>query len=237
MSSKAAKWIAAAFANIFLACLGVWLSGEVLIRATPLPDLSRTDQFSQIVVASSGELLWTFLTPDGKWRLKTQPREIDERYSRLLLAYEDRRFHQHPGVDIFALFRACFQAVASRRSVSGASTITMQVVRMLEPRPRNLSAKIEQIIKAVRLERFMSKDEILRTYMTLAPFGGNIEGVRAASLIYFGKEPRTLTLAESALLVALPQLPEARRPDRQVAAARAARDHVFLPRRRVMHSI
>ena len=228
MSSKAAHWIAAAFAHVVLACLAVWLLGEILIRATPLPDLSRANQFSQTVTASSGELLWAFLTPDGKWRLRTATREIDEQYLSLLFAYEDHRFRQHPGVDILAIFRACFQAIARGKGVSGASTITMQVVRMLEPRPRTLSAKIEQLFKAVKLERFASKDEILRIYAALAPFGGNIEGVRAASLIFFGKEPRTLSLSESALLVALPQSPEARRPDRQNAAARAARDHVLL---------
>ncbi len=113
------------------------------------------------------------------------------------------------------------------RIVSGASTLTMQVARLMEPRERSLSAKIRQMARAWQIERAISKDGVLDRYLTLAPFGGNLEGVRAASLAYFGKEPRRLTIAEAALLVALPQAPEARRPDRRPEAARAARAHVL----------
>ena len=124
--------------------------------------------------------------------------------------------------------RATLQLVSSGRIQSGGSTLTMQVARLLEPRSnRNLAAKLRQIVRAVEIERALSKDDILSLYLDLAPYGGNIEGIRAASLTYFGKEPRRLTLAEAALLVALPQSPEARRPDRSMAAARAARDRVL----------
>src|SRR5581483_2175679 len=111
--------------------------------------------------------------------------------------------------------------------ISGGSTLTMQVARLLEPRERTLSAKLRQIVRAVELERALGKDEILSLYLSLAPYGGNLEGIRAASLAYFGHEPRRLTLAESALLVALPQSPEHRRPDRSTVVAKTARDRVL----------
>ena len=104
----------------------------------------------------------------------------------------------------------------------------MQVARLLEPRPSaRFGAKLRQMVRAIELERALSKDEILALYLSLAPYGGNLEGVRAASLAYFGKEPRRLTLGEAALLVALPQSPEQRRPDRSIEAARNARDRVL----------
>ena len=145
----------------------------------------------------------------------------------MLFAYEDKRFWTHDGVDVLAL-GARRQFTGTRPIVSGGSTITMQVARLLEPREqRSLSAKLRQITRALELEHALSKDEILSLYLTLAPYGGNLEGIRAASLAYFGNEPRKLSLAEAALLVALPQSPELRRPDRYPDAARAARDRVL----------
>jgi penicillin-binding protein 1C len=130
---------------------------------------------------------------------------------------------------VLALVRAGWQALRAGRVVSGGSTLTMQVARLLEEGPTGeVAAKLRQMRVALALERRLSKDEILTLYLTLAPFGGNIEGVRAASLSWFGKEPRRLTPAEAALLVALPQAPEARRPDRHAEAARAARDRVLM---------
>jgi penicillin-binding protein 1C len=211
-----------------LAIVGGVACFELLIRRTPLPDLSRRQYLSQSITSSSGEILWAFLTSDEKWRLPTSGTDVDAQYQRMLIAYEDKRFREHSGVDFIALLRASMQALHYGRSVSGGSTITMQTVRMLEPKPRTFSAKIDQILKALKLERSMSKQEILDLYMTLAPFGGNVEGVRAASLTYFGKEPKRLSPSEAALLVALPQSPEARRPDRQNGTARAARDRVLL---------
>ncbi len=184
--------------------------------------------FSTMVVDREGRLLRPYATADGRWRLPVALDAVDPRTVALLLAYEDRRFRSHPGVDPLALLRAAGQWVASGRIVSGGSTVTMQVARLLEPRAeRSLSAKLRQMARAVELERHLSKDDVLALYLNLAPYGGNLEGIRAASLSYFGKEPRRLSLAESALLVALPQSPEARRPDRSQAAARAARDRVL----------
>ncbi len=149
-------------------------------------------------------------------------------YLDILLAYEDKRFFDHHGVDPLALARAAFQLVANGRIVSGGSTLTMQVARLIEPRKkRSLYVKLREAVRALQLEWTLSKDEILKLYLTLAPMGGNLEGVRAASLAYFGKEPRRLTLGEAALLVALPQSPELRRPDRFPDVAQRARDRVL----------
>ncbi len=193
----------------------------------PLP-FDQARQVSTTVVDRNGKLLRAFAMADGRWRLPAQTKDVDPGYLKLLLDYEDRRFRSHPGVDPLALGRAAFQFVTRGHIVSGGSTITMQVARLMEPRQeRSVAAKLRQMVRAIQLEHRLSKDEILDLYLTLAPFGGNLEGVRAASLAYFGKEPKRLSLAESALLVALPQSPETRRLDRYPAAARAARDRVL----------
>ena len=177
------------------------------------------------MVDREGRLLRPYTTPEGRWRLPASRENVDPRYLAILLAYEDNRFSSHHGVDPLALLRAARQLVWNGRIVSGASTLTMQVARLLEPRAeRSFGAKLRQAVRAMELERKLSKDEILALYLGLAPYGGNLEGIRAASLAYFGKEPRRLTLGEAALLVALPQSPEQRRPDRSVEAARSARN-------------
>lgn len=191
------------------------------------PDFTRAHQRSTVVLASDGTMLRGFLTPDDKWRLPVTLKDVDRRYVELLLAYEDSRFGDHVGVDLVAIGRAGWQAISNMGVVSGASTLTMQVARMLEPIPRTLGGKLVQAARALQIERRLSKDEILDTYLTLAPFGGNIEGVRAASLAYFGKEPKRLTLSEIAMLVALPQSPERNRPDRFPMRAKASRDKVL----------
>lgn len=192
------------------------------------PPLDAAKVASKLVLDRNGQLLRPFTTPDGLWRLPLSADEVDPRYVALLLAYEDKRFYRHDGVDFRALARAVWQLFRHGRPISGASTLTMQTARLLDDRPtRSYFAKVAQALRAWQLEAMMSKREILELYMRLAPFGGNIEGVRAASLAYFGKEPRRLTVAEAALLVALPQSPERRRPDRNPQAARAARDRVI----------
>jgi penicillin-binding protein 1C len=179
-------------------------------------------------VDRNGKLLRAFAMADGRWRLPAQVKDVDPGYLNLLLNYEDRRFRSHIGVDPLAMGRAAFQLVTRGHIVSGGSTITMQVARLMEPRQeRSITAKLRQMVRAVQLERKFTKDQILDLYLTLAPFGGNLEGVRAASFAYFGKEPKRLSLAESALLVALPQSPETRRLDRHPDAAHAARDRVL----------
>jgi penicillin-binding protein 1C len=151
----------------------------------------------------------------------------DPVFVKRLIAVEDERFFWHFGVDPISIVRAGLGNAAAGRVTSGGSTITMQTVRLLEPRPRTLASKLIEIVRAAQLEARLSKREILALYLTLAPYGGNLEGVRAASLSWFGHEPESLTAGEQALLIALPQSPEVRRPDRRPKVARAARDAVL----------
>src|SRR3984885_1814802 len=191
-------------------------------------DLAASREGSTIVVDRDGRLLRPFTLPDGRWRLPATTHDVDPRYVAMLVAYEDGRFYEHDGVDLRALVRAGAQWLIRGHVVSGGSNLPMQVAQLIEPRPeRTIAAKLRQIARALEIERGVGKLGTLDRYLTLAPFGGNLEGVRAASLAYFGKEPLKLTLAETALLVALPQSPEARRPDRSSTAARAARDRVL----------
>jgi penicillin-binding protein 1C len=218
----------AATLGLALAAAGAALALSRYVEALGPLDLSRVPQGSTVVLDREGRLLRAFTTEDGRWRLPLAAQDVDARYLAILSAYEDRRFRSHPGVDPLAMLRAAGQAVAHGRVVSGGSTLTMQVARLLEPQDdRTPEAKLRQAVRAVQLERRFSKQEILDLYVTLAPYGGNLEGVRAASFAYFGKEPKRLTLGEAALLVALPQSPETRRPDRFLAKARDARDRVL----------
>lgn len=192
------------------------------------PPLVRAETVSVTVLDRNGRLLRAFTTPDDHWRLPLDVADTDPRYLSMLMAFEDRRFRQHSGVDMLAVARAATQFVRNGRIVSGASTLTMQVARLLHgEHERTGLGKMRQMLRAWQLEQRLSKDEILRLYLRLAPFGGNIEGVRAASFAYFGKEPRRLSIGEAALLVALPQSPATRRPDRYPQAARRARDRVL----------
>ncbi len=196
------------------------------IDATPLPNLDPAT--SRVVLDRDGWLLRPYLASGDVWRLPVDVRDVDPRYLEYLVRYEDKRFYQHHGVDYLAVIRAAWQAVRHDGIVSGASTLTMQVARLLEQGgTRKWSGKLRQIRLALALERRLAKTDILDLYLKLAPFGGNLEGVRAASLSYFGKEPARLTTAESALLVGLPQSPERRRPDRHPGEARAARDAIL----------
>ena len=200
----------------------IWVSS-----LSPLP-FANAKKISTTILDRNGKLLRAFAMADGRWRLPAHAKDVDPGYLNLLMNYEDKRFRSHIGVDPLAVGRAAFQFATRGHIVSGGSTITMQVARLMEPRQeRSISAKLRQMVRAVQLEQKFSKDEILDLYLTLAPFGGNLEGVRAASFAYFGKEPKRLSLAESALLVALPQSPETRRLDRHPDAARAARDRVL----------
>ena len=173
-------------------------------------------------------LLRIYTVDDGRWRLDVRPGQVDLIYLKMLIAYEDQRFTRHAGIDPWAMIRASAQAAWNGRVISGGSTLTMQVARLLEDSGTGAwRGKFRQMRVALALERHLSKDQILQLYLLHAPFGGNLEGVRAASLAWFGKEPTRLTPAQSALLVALPQAPVARRPDRNHAAALRARDRVL----------
>ncbi len=191
------------------------------------PDLGRSQRSSPVALDRRGAWLRALPVENGRWRIRADLQRLDSVFVRRVIAVEDARFAWHPGVDPLALVRAAASAARSGRIVSGGSTVTMQTARLLEPRPRTLPSKLIEIVRAVQLEARLSKREILALYLTLAPYGGNLEGARAASLAYFGHEPESLTDAEQALLIALPQAPEGRRPDRRPAAARAARQRVL----------
>lgn len=199
---------------------------DALDRANPPPLAEPATSVE--VVDRDGALLRALATPEGAWRFRVTLDNVDPHFLNMLIAYEDKRFRTHRGIDLAAIARAAFQFAANGRIISGGSTITMQLARLIEPREeRSLKAKLRQVARAVQIERRLSKDEILERYLTLAPYGGNLEGVRAASLAWFGKEPKRLGLGEAALLVSLPQLPERRRPDRNPQAAEVARDRVL----------
>ena len=217
--------IAAAGGAIFIAL--AWGGLEWADRAFP-PPIASAFPVSPEVVDRDGNLLRAFATPEGRWRLAANLDDVDQQFVKMLIAYEDKRYWDHEGVDFVALMRAAVQFAGNGRIICGGSTLSMQLARLMEPREsRSLGFKVKQILRAIQIERRMSKRDILEAYLTLAPYGGNLEGIRAASLAYFGKEPSRLTLSESALLVALPQLPERRRPDRNPAGAHAARDRVL----------
>lgn len=219
-------------AHAFLLAASLWLGAysrdrvEAWIEATVLPPLIV--ETSVEVLDRNGDLLRAYTVADGRWRLAVDLDRVDQTYLATLLAFEDKRFRDHIGVDPWAMLRAVGQAVWNGHVVSGGSTLTMQVARLLEDSGTGaLDGKIRQIRVALALERRLTKDEILTLYLHLAPFGGNLEGIRAATLSYFGKEPLRLTPAEAALLVAIPQSPELRRPDRSVERATDARDRVL----------
>lgn len=203
------------------------ISLNMLDQAFP-PPLPERLTVSTEMVDRDGHLLRAFTTPDGYWRLNTKIEDVDPLLVKMLIAYEDKRFYDHAGIDFWALLRAAKQLATNGRIVSGGSTLSMQLARLIEPREnRSLGSKFLQIARAVQIERRLTKEQILERYLTLAPYGGNLEGVRSASLAYFGQEPKRLTTAQAALLVALPQLPERRRPDRYRENAQNARDRVL----------
>jgi penicillin-binding protein 1C len=220
-----ARWLFALAACLWLTAV-VRDAGDRWVEATVLPPLVLDSSVE--VLDRNGVLLRAFQVEDGRWRLSVDPGAVDPGYLAMLVAYEDRRYLSHPGVDLRSLLRAAVQAAWNGRVVSGASTLTMQVARLLEESGTGqVSGKLRQMRVALALERRLSKQQIVDLYLSLAPFGGNLEGVRSATLAYFGKEPRRLTSAEAALLVAIPQSPEARRPDRHPDRAEAARSRVL----------
>ncbi|ADC61550.1 penicillin-binding protein 1C [Allochromatium vinosum] len=200
---------------------GVWLWFDDWIDTAPLPEIALAT--SPQILDREGRLLRAFPVADGRWRLPVALDAVDPRYLDRLLAIEDRRFRDHAGVDPLALMRAAWQWLRYGRIVSGGSTITMQLARLLDGRStRDLAGKLHQMRLALALERQLDKDAILSAYLNLTPQGGNLEGVRAGALAWFGHEPHRLTATESALLIALPQAPEARRPDRDPETLRRA---------------
>ena len=199
---------------------------DAWIARTEMPSLSADTSVE--VLDRKGKLLRAYTVADGRWRLKVRESAVDPGFIAMLIAYEDKRFYDHSGVDLIATARAAGQALWNGRVVSGASTLTMQVARLLEDGSTGqVKGKLRQMRLAWALERRLTKGEILEVYLNRAPYGGNLEGIRAATRAYFGKDPRRLTPAEAALLVALPQSPERRRPDLHRGVAEEARNRVL----------
>ncbi len=199
----------------------LWLADRIWPLPLPQDDLAR------VVLAEDGTPLWRFADANGVWRYPVQTREVSPYYLDALLTYEDRWFYQHPGVNPLALVRATWQNLSGARVVSGGSTLSMQVARLLDPHSRTLHGKLRQLWRTAQLEWHLSKDEILNLYLNRAPFGGTLQGVAAASWAYLGKSPSQLTHAEAALLAVLPQAPSRLRPDRHPQRAQQARDKVL----------
>lgn len=199
----------------------LWMADRLF--PLPLPE----DDLARVVLAEDGTPLWRFADRNGVWRYPVTPDAVSPYYLQALLTYEDRWFRQHPGVNPLALARAAWQNLSGGRVVSGGSTLSMQVARLLDPHDRDLPGKLKQLWRTAQLEWHLSKDEILALYLNRAPFGGTLEGVAAASWSYLGKPPDQLTRAEAALLAVLPQAPSRLRPDRHPERAQAARDKVL----------
>ena len=210
------RWSCAAVLTVLL----------VLDLAFP-PPLPRQADTSTLVVAADGSPLRAFADAEGVWRYPASVEAVSPLYLQALLGYEDRWFWRHPGINPVALLRAGGQLLRHGRIVSGGSTLTMQVARILEPHSRTPWGKARQMLRAVQLELHLSKREILALYLQRAPYGGTIEGVEAASWAYLGKSSARLSHAEAALLAVLPQAPSRLRPDRHPEAARQARDKVL----------
>ncbi|WP_310167850.1 peptidoglycan glycosyltransferase PbpC [Pseudomonas extremaustralis] len=211
-----------------------WALGAVLLlvallwladRIWPLP--LPKDGLARVVLAEDGTPLWRFADANGVWRYPVQTSEVSPYYLDALLTYEDRWFYQHPGINPLALARATWQNLTGARVVSGGSTLSMQVARLLDPHSRTFYGKLRQLWRTAQLEWHLSKEEILNLYLNRAPFGGTLQGVAAASWAYLGKSPAQLTHAEAALLAVLPQAPSRLRPDRHPQRAQHARDKVL----------
>lgn len=186
----------------------------------PFPD-ERLQQWSAspAVLDAKGRRMFSVVGPDEQWRYPVDLADVSPWLIKATIAVEDERFYHHPGVDLAAVLRAAAQNLLAGRIVSGASTVDMQLCRMMDSRPRTYAAKVVEAFRALQLNRLMSKKEILETYLNIAPYGGNLRGVEAASQKYFNKLAKDLSLAEAALVAGLPQSPSRYRPDRHFSTA------------------
>lgn len=212
------RWLAGFFISL---CLAVWLADR--IWPLPLKEVAP----ARVVVAEDGTPLWRFADAEGIWRYPVTIEDVSPRYLQALIQYEDRWFWDHPGVNPFSVLRAAWQDLRAGRVISGGSTLTMQVARLLDPHSRTLGGKIRQLWRAFQLEWHLDKRQILTLYLNRAPFGGTLQGIGAASWAYLGKPPQQLSYSEAALLAVLPQAPSRLRPDRWPERAQAARDKVL----------
>lgn len=218
------KWLKRGIVSIvclLLLAMSLWLAD----KRWPLP--LQDVQVARIVVAEDGTPLWRFADDQGVWRYPVTLDQVSPYYLDALINYEDRWFYQHKGINPFSIARALWQNLTNDRIISGGSTLSMQVARLIEPHDRTYSGKLKQLWRTLQLEWYLSKDEILTLYLNRAPFGGTQEGIGAASWSYLGKPPAELTRSEAVLLAVLPQAPSRLRPDRYPEQAKAARDKVL----------
>jgi penicillin-binding protein 1C len=207
--------------------LGIGLLLNLADHLWPLALPEADKSFSTLVLDREGVPLRAFSDQSGVWRHQVTTAGVSHLYLEALLAYEDRYFYSHPGVNPFSIMRAAVQNFLEGRVVSGGSTLTMQVARILHPHSRSLGGKLQQVLRALQLEWHLSKTEILELYLNYAPFGGVLEGVQAASQQYLHKPANNLRPSEAAMLAVLPQAPSRLRPDRHPERAQAARDKVL----------
>lgn len=200
---------------------GLFLLFLLLNWLFPLP---TPKSYSTVIYDRNGDLLSAYLTEDDKWRMRADPELVSEDLRTAIIAKEDRWFYYHPGVNPFAILRAGWNNLLTGRRTSGASTITMQVARLMEPKNRTIWNKFREVFRAFQLEWKYSKSEILGMYLSYLPYGGNIEGVTAASYLYFERPPSALSLSQATLLAVIPNRPNSLRMDTRQEAARAARD-------------
>ncbi|VAW39938.1 Penicillin-insensitive transglycosylase & transpeptidase PBP-1C [hydrothermal vent metagenome] len=221
---KPKKW----FKRLILLGILLFVSFVILDWLIPLPiDDFKQRNFAQIVVDKNGQPLRAFPDSQGVWRYPVALSQVSPLYLQALINYEDRYYYQHFGVNPLAIGRAFWQWLRHGEIVSGASTLTMQVARILKPHKKSFTGKIAQMFRALQLEWHYSKDEILSYYINYAPFGGPIEGVQAASYAYFGKTASELSHSEAALLAVMPQAPSRYRPDRYPKRAQHARNKLL----------
>lgn len=235
MISDPRSWQSFAMRTVSTFHAARWLLAALLLAASllaldrafplPLPDIQRDG--ASVVLAHDGTPLRAFADAEGVWRYPVESTEVSPLYLQALITYEDRWFFRHRGINPFATLRATVQALWHRKIVSGGSTLTMQVARLIEPIPHSWSGKLRQMARALQLEWHLDKDEILTLYLNYAPFGGTLQGVQAASYGYLGKPASELSRAEAALLAVLPQSPSRLRPDRWPERAQRARDKVL----------
>lgn len=216
-----------AVAVLALALVATTVALWALDKAFPPQLTAAAEDFAQVVIDANGSVLRAFPDRSGVWRYATTLDRVDPKYVEALLTFEDRWFWHHPGVNPAALVRASVQNISSGSVVSGGSTITMQVARLLHGYDRSLAGKLRQMLRALQLEWHLSKPAILTLYLNYAPFGGTLEGIQAASIAYFGQDAAHLTHAQAALLAALPQAPSRLRPDRHRGRAERARNKVL----------
>ncbi|GMU08370.1 penicillin-binding protein 1C [Corallococcus caeni] len=215
------KWAGGALAGLVLLGTGLLAAWWV-----PLPERLAAPP-SVVMAYRDGSPAYVFLAPDERWRIPAPKDRVDRAYVRALVALEDKRFFQHPGVDPLAALRALGLNLSRGRRVSGASTLTMQLVRVLEPRPRTFTSKVIESFRAAQLEARLSKQEVLEAYLQFVPYGRNVEGVEAAALAYFGHTAQHLSPAEIATLLAVPQNPNRRFPSPENRdRLRSARDDI-----------